>query len=358
MQLVRQMTHYPFSIEFQNNPNPDELVGDQHVLAAIHFGDASRRLSDAKPLFSVNLANLDGEANDVYEIWKSPEQVQTRVSGDLNLSFNEDVLFGFIQLNETDYDSLVEATEAAYQQILGELEQSDYKYLLRIWNYFPSINAEVSGLERYRQFCLGRQNALDKFGNFPYAPPAATAIGTANGDLQVYFIAARDAGIQLENPRQVSAFLYPRQYGEVSPAFSRATYKQWSNGDSIGASINGDVGMIGLKNTEHLYISGTASIIGHETQHAGKVSEQLHETLNNVEALIEHAHQTLDLSIQTLAQATYFKVYLRDISYLSAAKKVLEQRVLSEKAKPAILYLQGDVCRSDLLVEIEAAYLG
>jgi len=333
---------FPFSIQFQSNAEPGELAQDEHVLAAIRLADSSQILSDAKPLFSINLANLDGDANSVCEIWKSPDPVQTRVSGDLKMSFNDDVLFGFIPLKEADYDSLVEATEAAYQQILGELEDSDYKYLPRIWNYFPSINDEVSGLERYRQFCLGRQNALDKFGNFPYAPPAATAIGTANGDLQVYFIAARDAGIQLENPRQVSAFLYPPQYGEVSPAFSRATYKQWSAG----------------KNIEHLYISGTASIIGHETKHAGKVSEQLHETLNNVEALIEHAHQTLDLSIQTLDQASYYKVYLRDVSYLSAAKKVLEQRVLNGKNKPAILYLQGDVCRSDLLVEIEAAYIG
>jgi chorismate lyase/3-hydroxybenzoate synthase len=337
---------FPFSIQFQSNAAPDELAQDEHVLAAIRLADSSQILSDFKPLFSVNLTNLDGDANSVCEIWKSPGPVQTRTSGDLKMSFNDDVLFGFIQLKEADYDSLVEATEAAYQQILGELEDSDYKYLLRIWNYFPSINDEVSGLERYRQFCLGRQNALDKFGNFPYAPPAATAIGTANGDLQVYFIAARDAGIQLENPRQVSAFLYPRQYGEVSPAFSRATYKQWS---TEGVSVN---------KTEHLYISGTASIIGHETQHAGKVSEQLHETLNNVEALILHAHQTLDLSIQTLDQASYYKVYLRDVSYLSAAKKVLEQRVLNGKNKPAILYLQGDVCRSDLLVEIEAAYTG
>ena len=339
------MTHPPFSIEFQNYSNPDELAQDEHVLAAIRFADSSAVLSDSKPLFSVNLANLDSDSNNAYEIWKSPEIVQTRVAGDLKMSFNRDVLFGFVQLREADFDNLVEATEAAYRQILGELENSEYKYLLRIWNYFSSINDMADGLERYRQFCLGRQNALDQFGNFPYAPPAATAIGTANGDLQVYFIAARDAGIQLENPRQVSAFMYPSRYGDVSPAFSRATYKQWGDED------------VSAKNTEHLYISGTASIIGHETQHAGQAPEQLQETLNNVEALIQHAHETLETSIKHLHEVSYYKVYLRDVSYLAAAKNVLQERVLTGANQPTILFLQGDVCRADLLVEIEAAYL-
>jgi hypothetical protein len=56
------------------------------------------------------------------------------------------------------------------------------------------------------------------------ALPAATCIGRFDGvrRLQVYWLAAREAGLPLENPRQVSAFRYPRQYGPQSPSFSRA----------------------------------------------------------------------------------------------------------------------------------------
>ncbi len=348
VQIVADMSHAPFQIDFQS-ASLDELVNDNHVLAAISFSDSSRILDKQKPVFSVNLTNLESvEDASLVEVWRSREPVQTHASGDLLLSCNSDILFGFIQLKEADFENLVDATEAAYQQILGYLEQSDYQYLLRIWNYFSSINDEVGGLERYRQFCLGRQRALDQFGNFPYAPPAATAIGAANGDLQVYFIAARDAGVQLENPRQVSAFLYPRKYGEVSPAFSRATYKQW-----------GKLGAQSAPSKEHLYISGTASIVGHESQHPGQTREQLQETLKNVEALIQHAHETLDLSISQLQDVSHLKVYLRDASFLPTAKQVVEERlgVNRDARSPTVLYLQGDVCRADLLVEIEAACL-
>ena len=45
--------------------------------------------------------------------------------------------------------------------------------------------------------------------------PAATAIGRRDGVrvLQIYALTARCAGVQVENPRQVNAWLYPRQYG-------------------------------------------------------------------------------------------------------------------------------------------------
>lgn len=337
------MSTSPFSIEFQQNTSPSDLEKDSSVLAAISFSAQAKLLGQSKPVFSTGLVDL-GDSSLV-EVWKSPEPVKTSKTDDLVLSWNSEILFGFIQVNEADFDDLVQATQVAYQQILDALKSSEYSKLLRVWNYFSSINDESSGLERYREFCLGRQKALDQFGNFPYAPPAATAIGTNSGDLQIYFIAAREAGTQLENPRQTSAFLYPREYGEVSPAFSRATYKSW--------------GMKTNKSQEHLYISGTASIVGHESKHHGDALHQLKETLNNVEALIQHGYETLDLSISCLEDISHLKVYLRDTSFLADAKLEIEKRFahIDGTRIPTILYLQGDVCREDLLVEVEAGFL-
>lgn len=332
------MSPSPFSIEFQPNASFSELDENDHVLASIGFSSKTELLSKTKPIFTTALNNLEDAS--VVEVWKSPEPVQTKSVGDLLLSWNSEILFGFIQLNEADFDSLVDASESAYQQILSALNQhSKHSKLLRIWNYFSSINDDSSGLERYREFCLGRQNALNQFDNFPYSPPAATAIGTSKGDLQIYFIASQDAGMQLENPRQTSAFLYPKEYGEVSPSFSRATYKRWN------------------EQSDHLYISGTTSIIGSKSQHFGDATQQLKETLVNVEALIQHGFETLDLSIQTLEQVSHLKVYLRDASLLPLVKQQLEQRFSKRAQSPTILYLQGDVCRADLLVEIEAGFV-
>jgi len=340
------MSQSPFSIEFQENVSPQGATDglnkhfdqDDHVLAVIDFSSKTESLSKIKPIFSTALNNLDDSS--LLEVWKSAEPVKTKTQGDLLLSWNSEILFGFIQLNEADFDSLIAASESAYQQILSALNQhSKHSKLLRIWNYFSAINDDSSGLERYREFCLGRQNALDQFDNFPYSPPAATAIGTSNGELQVYFIASHDAGMQLENPRQTSAFLYPKEYGEVSPAFSRATYKRWN------------------KQSDHLYISGTTSIVGSKSQHLGDVTQQLKETLKNVEALIQHGFETLDLSIQQLEQVSHLKVYLRDASLLPLVKQLLEKRFSTSQQSPTILYLQGDVCRADLLVEIEAGFV-
>lgn len=336
------MNHSPFSIEFQSDASFPALDQDEHVLAAIGFSSKTELLSKTKPIFTTALNNL-ADSSPVVEVWKSPEPVETKSFGDLHLSWNSDILFGFIQLNEADFDNMVAASESAYQQILGALEQHpSHSKLLRIWNYFSSINDDSSGLERYREFCLGRQNALNQFDNFPYSPPAATAIGTNEGDLQIYFIASKDAGMQLENPRQTSAFLYPKEYGEVSPSFSRATYKRWN------------------EQSDHLYISGTTSIIGSKSQHFGDVTQQLKETLVNVEALIQHGFETLELSIQQLEQVSHLKVYLRDASLLPLVKQQLEERFsksTKSKQPPTILYLQGDVCRADLLVEIEAGFV-
>ena len=78
---------------------------------------------------------------------------------------------------------------------------------------------------------------------------AATAIGLPSppDQLHVHWLATKQPGIAIENPRQVSAFAYPRDYGPVAPGFSRAML------------LPGD--------TPLLLISGTASIVGHASQH-------------------------------------------------------------------------------------------
>ena len=324
----------PFSIQFLPVENLSALASDENVLAAIRFASIASAEDTDKPLFSVGLPNL--ALSNVVEVWYSDEPVQTTKIDGIQLSKNDDILFGHLLLDETEYDDIVSAAEDAYRLILDTVQALGYPYVLRIWNYFASINDDQQGLERYRKFCLGRQKTLDHCGNFSYAPPAATAIGTSGGGLQVYFIAAREPGIQLENPRQTSAFLYPRQYGPVSPSFSRATVKHWQD-------------------TTHLYVSGTASIVGHESRHIGDVEQQLEETLKNIEALVKHGADTLHLPIDKLTDLSNLKVYLRDLFMLPIAEELLIRRY--GRRLPPVLFLQGDVCRADLLVEVEAAYI-
>jgi enamine deaminase RidA (YjgF/YER057c/UK114 family) len=135
----------------------------------------------------------------------------------------------------------------------------------------------------------------------------------------------------IENPRQTSAYHYPPKFGRHSPIFSRACV--W------GESGSGK-----------LFVSGTASIVGHETIHSGDVIAQTRETMINISALLDEANRVVGAARYSL-QGLKLKVYVRRPSDLAAI-----EATLAELLRPAagIVYLQADVCREDLLVEIEA----
>ena len=141
----------------------------------------------------------------------------------------------------------------------------------------------------------------------------------------------------IENPRQTSAYHYPRKFGRHSPIFSRACI--W--GDSGG----------------RLFVSGTASIVGHETIHRGDVIAQTRETIVNIGALLEQANRIVGASRYSL-DSLKLKVYLRNPSDLPGVEAALAGLLRSGASlphpAPFIVYLQADVCREDLLVEIEA----
>jgi enamine deaminase RidA (YjgF/YER057c/UK114 family) len=100
-----------------------------------------------------------------------------------------------------------------------------------------------------------------------------------------------------------------------------------------------------------LFISGTASIVGHETIHQGDVDAQTRETMANIDALLEEANRVVGPARYSL-DGLKFKVYVRRPSDLDAIEGVLSRLL---RPSTPIVYLQADVCREDLLVEIEAA---
>jgi enamine deaminase RidA (YjgF/YER057c/UK114 family) len=99
-----------------------------------------------------------------------------------------------------------------------------------------------------------------------------------------------------------------------------------------------------------LFVSGTASIVGHETIHAGDVAAQTRETLVNIGALVDEANRVAG-SARYALDALKYKVYVRRPSDLAAIERALST---SLRTSTSIVYLQADVCREDLLVEIEA----
>ena len=101
-----------------------------------------------------------------------------------------------------------------------------------------------------------------------------------------------------------------------------------------------------------LFISGTASIVGHETLHAGNAAGQARETVVNLLAVMNEAGAGKPTPHQS---ELWLKAYVRDPQYLPAIRHRL-RRTFGRAAN--IVYLHADICRSDLLLEVEASQSG
>jgi chorismate lyase/3-hydroxybenzoate synthase len=245
-----------------------------------------------------------------------------------------DWLFGRAEVD--DVAGIQGAAQQAYADLFEVVGSGAHPHLLRLWNYFAGINADGGGAERYRQFNAGRQQAFIEARRSAFeGAPAACALGTPGGPLRVYFLAGRAPPRVIENPRQVSAYHYPTAYGPRSPSFSRA------------ALVDVGSGRVAL------FISGTASIVGHTTMHVGDVGRQTEETLLNLAAVREVAAERAGVAFP--ADELVYTVYLRRAGDLAHVRGLFAAAVgpASRSARDAI-YLQADICRADLLVEIEA----
>lgn len=266
-------------------------------------------------------------------------------SGDVRYAATDDLLFAVLTLGDDPIRpiSLQQATERVYLTVFALLAELGYSQVWRYWNYMGGINESQDGLERYRQFNLGRQAAFDAAGRrSDEHATAACALGfgltaDAPSTIQVALLAGKTRAVPIENPRQVRAIDYPALYGPKSPIFSRATL----------ARLGDDV---------ILFISGTASIVGHRSAHVGDIAAQVRETLTNIDAVVAEANrEILPLGLAAVGRTDLnFRVYVRHESDVS---QVYDEMRLWAGGPLDALFLRADICRQDLLVEIEASPL-
>ena len=322
----------PFLVKYHSPSELNTLRDDKQIFALIHYGQKTTISHDSGAEIQIGLPVMD---ENIVEAWYSHEPISYETHKQVHYQYSDTFIFGSLLINESDFPDLATATISAYQQIHDVLEMTGFPGLLRMWNFFPEINAkDAQGMERYKQFCLGRHTAIDSWHFVDGQLPAATAIGSHSDGLLILFLSARQSGIQIENPRQVSAFHYPTQYGPKSPSFSRATLKNWGK-------------------SQHLYISGTASIVGHETRHQNNYLAQLEETLTNIHAVIDQAHQLHGLPCKDISELNSMRVFIREPEIYQPVLEFLEKEIGRHSH---IQIVQGDICRNNLLLEIEGLY--
>lgn len=321
----------PFSISYAQADQIQALDKDK-IITTIHFNSTDAPTAKATDPEAFNIVLPSLSSINYSEVWVARDKLISGKHGDIEFRKNNEILFGKICLNESDFDSLEDCSNHAYSSILNFINKKEFPHLIRIWNYFPEINTIIDSVERYQSFCVGRYAAYQNVTEFERTLPAATAIGSHGKDFIIYFIATTKGGVQVENPRQISAYHYPQKYSPKSPSFARATLKHWSS-------------------VTYFFISGTASIVGHETLHEENVLIQLEETLKNIEALVTTVRDTHQQPIHDITDLSLMKVYIRNPEHYNMIQEALSQRM---GKNVAIIYLQGDICRSNLLLEIEA----
>lgn len=298
----------------------DGLGSPQHILGMVRFGNETRLEVDGVLSLTLSAPQLEPHES-IAEVWTSATPVERGCHGDVVYSRNDDVLFGALVLER---DDVRQAARMAYSEIATTVRTAGYPHLQRVWNHVREINRGDGDLEQYRRFCAGRHEALTGAGLKTWQFPAASAVGMKAGAVAIYFVAARRPGRASENPRQVSAYNYPREYGPSSPSFSRATTANWG-GESL------------------VFVSGTASVVGHETRHAGDLHAQLDETVRNLDAIIV-------ASGASRPGVRLMKVYVRR----RGDAPVIASAVREKFSNASVIVIESDLCRRDLLLEIEA----
>lgn len=243
-----------------------------------------------------------------------------------------DLLAGAEWFPLEDGRQLEEATREVYARVLGRTAGQS---LCRIWNYVPEINTQTAGLENYRAFCRGRARAFEAAWGRGFAGrlAAASAVGGPPGGLAVIYAAAVGECVAVENPEQVPAYHYPPEHGPRPPSFSRATRARGAINDWV-------------------FISGTASIKGHRTVAPGELAPQIACTVDNLRLIAEACDLSSDLG-RGQGWRRHFKIYLRRAADFAIARTALEQRLLQPGDE--VIWLQADICRAELEIEIEAA---
>ena len=246
-----------------------------------------------------------------------------------------------------------EAVGAAYDRLLEELRRRQLSPL-RFWNFVPGILRPCGdGLYRYERFNLGRFGAFRRwYGGDDFGPrlAAASAVDCHYPGLTLQVLAAPRAGTPVENPRQIPAYRYSERFGPLPPCFARASVVEAPSPPDGAAA-------------PWVVVSGTASVLGEDSRHPDDLRLQTAETLRNLATIVAASTGEADQMQGRPLPLTPPRSPCPFLSRLTELRAYVvrpqDQEPVAEAlatACPEALELEvlsADLCRPDLLVEVE-----
>ena len=207
--------------------------------------------------------------------------------------------------------------------------------IYRQWNYIQHITQGKDGSQNYQEFNDARSIF---YGNCDWASgyPAATGIGTSAGGVMVELCAISGNNITskpIDNPLQIAAHNYSQNVldGKVIEQLTERTTPKFERARLLGNTI---------------YISGTAAIKGEKSNCSTCAAEQTAETMEIMDRLVSKSNIPVS---NNGSQYDILRVYVKRATDVASVKAFMD------KHYPAVdkHYLVADICRPELLVEIE-----
>ena len=216
--------------------------------------------------------------------------------------------------------------------------------VIRQWNYIERItDRENSGIPR-QNYQIFNDIRTKHYNNevFRDGYPPATGIGVKTGGVAIGFIAISESDEisirPIGNPQQVNAHQYSDKVltDGSTPKFERAK-------------------LVRAGSQNYFLVSGTAAITGELSLYPGDVEKQTIATIENINHLLSKENQKymgLDLDVDKMV-FSHLRVYVKHIRDIPSVKTICQSMLSSQST----LYLVSDICRDELLVEIEGIAL-
>ncbi len=200
--------------------------------------------------------------------------------------------------------------------------------IVRQWNYIEQITAFDGPDQHYQTFNNARGDFYAR-ADWSQGYPAATGIGANLGGILVdadaaVFRHSACFATSIDNNLQVAAHAYSE--GVLETARQKKTTPKFERAKSL--TFDG---------RRVIYISGTAAIRGEESLKGVGLERQLHITMENIAHLVGNARPEM------------LRVYLKYKSDYAEAERLMNAYGLDIP----ISYMWADVCRDELLIEIE-----
>lgn len=294
-------------------------------------------------IVAIEIVSTDGTLSNISFEEHQPFLVAIAENND-----GKDFFISATEINQNNLKNSIRSIYNSMPEMLSEIGL-DPKNIFRMWNYIGEIRKETKAddgtiVDNYNIFCGIREELFNKLELGEKDYPAASGVGvnkpnfyglSIHGSMREQRGNVLNLEFQSEQSQQKLPYKYSRRVlrGEHNPLFQRGKLISYKSG------------------SKNLFVSGIASIKGEDTYNEGEdlILGQLQRTITCLFDLLKiNGNEPI-----SLRNMSYVRIYyspeqsnqLENIkNYLSALLHDVPH-----------VYLRSEICRQDLLVEIEAA---